>query len=216
MAEDVRYLRPQVGARLPIYPVKLGDGRAPAGAGIADGSIDLIVTSPPYPNNIDYSEVYKLELWLLGFISSSEQFLTLRKSTFRSHPTYEKAHAVPEDFADELKTGKLLGLLGSLLKRLEESGDAWRAKLLSAYFSDMWRSIQNFKTALAESGTAVLVVGNSLHGTEYPALVPTDLIVAQIAECHDMAARVFVARGLKRRLSGNHFLRESIVVIRRK
>jgi DNA modification methylase len=29
---------------------------------------DLILTSPPYPNNIDYSEVYKLELWLLGFI----------------------------------------------------------------------------------------------------------------------------------------------------
>ena len=39
-----------------------GDGRRPIEAGVAANSVDLIVTSPPYPNNIDYTEVYKLEL----------------------------------------------------------------------------------------------------------------------------------------------------------
>ena len=45
--------------------VRNGDGREPSTAGVGDEFIDLILTSPPYPNNIDYNEVYKLELWFL-------------------------------------------------------------------------------------------------------------------------------------------------------
>ena len=29
---------------------------------------------PPYLNCIDYSEVYKLELWLMGFVSDQKRF----------------------------------------------------------------------------------------------------------------------------------------------
>ena len=75
--------------------------------------------------------------------------------------------------------------------------------------------IGNFKKALSNDGIAVIVVGNSLHGTDIPALVATDLILAQIAECHGMKTHISVARSLKRRLSGNHFLRESVVTIKK-
>jgi hypothetical protein len=63
----------------------------------------------------------------------------------------------------------------------------------------------------------VFVVGNSLHGRPGAAyLVPTDLAIAGMArrigfETHE----TIIARNLKRRLSGNHFLRESIVIVRK-
>jgi hypothetical protein len=215
MAHDVMSLSQPQQERRSTCAVILGDGRNPATSGIADGSVDLIVTSPPYPNNIDYTEVYKLELWLLGFVVSGADFLALRRSTFRSHPTYEKTHGVPPEFDDGLRRGPLRSLLGGLLRRLEDTSDAWRGRLLAAYFGDMWTTIRNLKGTLSNNGRAVMVVGNSLHGTEIPALVATDLILAQIAECHGMKAQISVARALKRRLSGNHFLRESVVIMKK-
>jgi hypothetical protein len=197
------------------YAVILGDGRDPKASGIENGSIDLIVTSPPYPNNIDYSEVYKLELWLMGFVTSSSEFLALRHSTLRSHPTYNKTTDACAEFKDEMNSGRLREVLGTLMRRIDQTDEKWRAKLLTAYFEDMWIAIRNFRDCLSKNGTAVLVVGNSLHGTDNPALIATDLVLAQIAECHGMKAEIAIARGLKRRLSGNHFLRESLVIIKK-
>jgi hypothetical protein len=215
MAEGVMSLRSSQGGSQAKCLVVLGDGRDPGACGIAEGSVDLILTSPPYPNNIDYTEVYKLELWLLGFVSSAAEFLALRRATFRSHPTYDKTGGVPADFEDELRRGSLRRLLGGLVTRLENSPDAWRGRLLTAYFGDLWSSVRQFKKAMSSRGVAVFVVGNSLHGTDFPALVATDLVLAQIVACHGMTAHISAARGLKRRLSGNHFLRESVVIAKK-
>jgi hypothetical protein len=215
MADDVTRLQ-RLSIRKPShYPVLNGDGRDPLSAGVEEQSIDLILTSPPYPNNIDYSEVYKLELWMLGFVSSSADFLALRRSTLRSHPTFEKKSKPPQAFEHELRKGKLRRVLGDLVERLADSKENWRSRMLSAYFGDLWTALDNYKRILSRNGIAVFVVGNSLHGTDKPALVATDLILAKIAECQGLSARINVVRNLKRRLSGNHFLRESIVVVQR-
>jgi SAM-dependent methyltransferase len=215
MAEDARSLDGERVSAGPAPVVKFGDGRNPLGFGIQEHSVDLIVTSPPYPNNIDYSEVYKLELWILGFIKTKEDFLDLRHSTIRSHPTFNKHSLLNEDFLKEVATGKLDELLGAVTKRLEKSGERWRSRMLLAYFSDLWNAVENYKRVLTENGMAVFVIGNSLHGTEAPAMIASDLVLARIGECHGFKAHISVARGLKRRLAGNHFLRESVVVLKR-
>jgi hypothetical protein len=65
-------------------------------------SADIVHTSPPYPKNVGCSEVYKLELELLGFVRSSTEFLSLRKATFRSHPTAADVE-LNDDFRDALR-----------------------------------------------------------------------------------------------------------------
>src|SRR6202023_475001 len=90
MAEDVKRGRQSEASQF-LSSITLGDGRRPLEYGIEPDSIDVIVTSPPYPNNIDYSEIYKLELWLLGFVKSRTEFLNLRHSTLRSHPAYDRS-----------------------------------------------------------------------------------------------------------------------------
>jgi len=107
IASDVRFMQ-RLAPKAPIPTVFLGDGRVPAGLGIPAYSVDMLLTSPPYPNNIDYSEVYKLELWLLGFITDSLEFLKLRKATFRSHPT-----AAPADLTDEFRAELKQGMLSN-------------------------------------------------------------------------------------------------------
>lgn len=215
MSADCKVLQ-QGPQDVSIPQVILGDGRVPIQTGIPSGSIDLVLTSPPYPNNIDYSEVYKLELWLLGFVASAAQFLRLRKSTFRSHPTSELPHPSP-DFLQEVENGEARLLLEPLLQRTVSSPERWRHRLLLGYFSDMWISLKEQYRCLRDGGRAILVVGNSLHGgTHSPYLIPTDLAVAVMAKRLGFKIEgVKIARSLMRRLSGNHFLRESLIVLRK-
>lgn len=194
-----------------------GDGREPGSIGLERGTIDMVFTSPPYPNNIDYSEVYKLELWLLGFIASSEEFLKLRKSTLRSHPTSDLDGAHDVRFVREITSGSLSRSFSPLVNRTNSFKEKWRTKLALGYFSDIWVSLKQQYGLLRKSGRAFLVVANSLHGGADGAyLVPTDLLLAQIGQSVGFQLEsILVARNTRRRLSGNHFLRESVVVLRK-
>lgn len=215
MANDVELMSAANCRNILEAEIHLGDGRNPADSEVEPESVDLIFTSPPYPNNIDYSEVYKLELWMLGFVENSQQFLDLRYSTVRSHPTFDRRSILNSDFMDEVERGTLRGLLGATTKRLDESGEQWRAKMLLAYFSDLWEALQNYRLALRPNGIAVFVIGNSLHGSQSPALIASDIILAKMAEILGFRSQILIARGLKRRLAGNHFLRESLVLMAR-
>lgn len=215
IADDVAFMK-AVQAK-PITPTVLrGDGRRPTASGIAPESIDLIVTSPPYPNNIDYTEVYKLELWLLGLVSSSEEFLHLRRQTFRSHPTTISTDPALE-FLAVARSPRLRRILWPLVERTRGMSALWRSRLLLGYFEDLYVALKEYHKVLRSGGIAVFVVGNSLHGGKVdPYLIPTDLILAELARCcgFDVDSAI-VARAFRRRLSGNHFLRETVLAVRK-
>lgn len=222
IADDVETLQKECknpGVAAVIY----GDGRKPDEGDIGDETIDLIFTSPPYPNNIDYNEVYKLELWFMGFAQKAEQFLGLRKDTYRSHPSCRELDAREKSehqFAVLLQNGPLADIMRLILRRaerLEKECHRGRSRVLLGYVYDTWKSLQAHLRVLRPGGHAVYVLGNSLHGaTERPYLVPTDLIFAQLARHVGFRVReIIIARGLRRRLAGNHFLRDSIVVLQK-
>jgi hypothetical protein len=222
IAADVEALQ-RFCAKPGCAKVLTGDGRRPAEAGVGHGSIDLILTSPPYPNNIDYNEVYKLELWFLGFAKRSDEFLNLRKATYRSHPTCRRLQDDPRfdrTFLATIDSGPFADLLSLVISRvgkLEKVRSRGRAKVLVGYVHDTWLSLREHLSMLRPGGHAVYVVGNSLHGAaEKPYLVPTDLIFAELAKQVGFhVEEVIVARGLQRRLVGNHFLRDSLVVLQK-
>ena len=213
--EDVGLMQHSLGS-VPIPEVLLGDGRRPASRGIPLNSQDLVYTSPPYPNNIDYTEVYKLELWLLGYVTNASEFLQLRRQSFRSHPTSGLEDPC-KDFIVASRRGRLGSLLSPIVARIADLKVPWRRRVLLGYFSDLWTTLEECHRVLRHDGHAVFVVGNSLHGAATnPYLIPTDLVLGAIAEKVGFRVeRTIAARPLRRRLSGNHFLRESLVVLRR-
>ena len=52
---------------------------------IAPDSVDAVITSPPYPNEKDYTRTTRLESVLLGFINSKEELRVLKKRLVRSN-----------------------------------------------------------------------------------------------------------------------------------
>ena len=202
--------------------ILLGDGRTlslDSGNGPSFTGLDLIIYSPPYLNNIDYSEVYKIELWMCSFIDSYEQFRNLRHNTFRSHPSIKFKSPFLMEKDDRLidVNETLLTLIASLPS---DNDFKWRKDLFRGYFDDIYQSLDKQKESLNSGGWIFCIVGNSLHGSEkHPEKrvpIATDLVIALIAKSIGLEVKaVQVARHLRRRSPGNHFLRESIVVMRK-
>jgi DNA modification methylase len=198
-----------------LFEVRLGDGRK---LNVED-TADLIFYSPPYLNNIDYTEVYKLELWLTGFVSSRTEFRDLRFKTFRSHPSVKFPDPVTKLDQEEYSIAK--NAINQMVSALpDDSNRGWRENLFRGYFDDMCQSLSEQFRVLTGGGHVFCVVGNSVHGpTSDPTRrvpVASDLIIASIAKATGFeVAAIQVARNLTRRLAGNEYARESIIVLRK-
>ena len=76
------------------------------------GKWDLAIFSPPYPNSFDYTDVYNVELWMLGYLKTTMSNRALRESTLSSHVQISRDFAAaPEGSA----------LLDATITRLNEA-----------------------------------------------------------------------------------------------
>ena len=76
-------LRQVTGKIFPDSKVHLADARS--FDIIESNSVDAVITSPPYPNEKDYTRTTRLESVLLGFINSKEELRELKKRLVRSN-----------------------------------------------------------------------------------------------------------------------------------
>lgn len=199
--------------------VFLGDGRHCAAIDGRFDGFDLVLFSPPYPNNIDYTEVYKLENWLLGFISDGQEFRRQRENTVYSHPSILRADLLP---SPQL-SGSANQLLESIARALQRAVplDRYhlgRVRMLRGYILDMYLSLKSAAERINPSGWIVYVVGNSAHGrSPQQFVVAADLIMARLAVAAGLhVERIAVARIPRRRRVDSPYLRESLVFLRRR
>ena len=204
-AEQVEVDMPVVG--VPIQGrIHLGDGRSMCGVP-ARGTFDLVIFSPPYPNNIDYTEVYKMEGWLLGMFIDASAFKAQRLKTVYSHPSIRRR-------TEDAELSRVLDVVAPVLDAVPDDGYALqRRAMIKGYARDMAQTLESAWDQLRPGGKLVYVVGNSLHGNEgHGFIVAADLIMAEMASRQGfIIERLDIARHLRRRRSESPFLRESII-----
>src|SRR5207245_6499404 len=81
MADDLRSLRNLAGTQATVYQ---WDSRHPLGV-MEPASIDAVITSPPYPNEKDYTRTTRLESVILGFIRNKQDLRALKQGLVRSN-----------------------------------------------------------------------------------------------------------------------------------
>jgi hypothetical protein len=215
LIEDVRASKERPEAAVSVLK---GDGRdletvLAKKNGHCPKKYGLILYSPPYLNNFDYSEVYKCELWLLGFIKSYEQWRRLRKSTLRSHPScaFDKTTYLKD--ARQLRKVHLL--VEQAARCTDIGGQAQRTMpdIIRGYFDDIYQSLCGQVAKLAPGGHIVCVVGNSRHGRLH---IPTDVLIGLIGQALDLQlVEIYVGKLRNGRKAKKHKLRESLVVFRK-
>jgi DNA modification methylase len=212
--EDLESLKPYRKSQCVPAKVLLGDGRDFSRWFSKSQEFDLIFYSPPYLNNIDYTEVYKIELWMLGFVSCYSEFKAQRLKTFRSHPSvrFPEIYVYPQN----PRTQAFQECLEHVMENIpEDKNRNWRRRLIKSYFDDCYRMLVDQYRLIKKRGKIVCVIGNSLHGGKTgKVLIASDLLIALLAQSIGLEVeRIIVARYLKRRDKDNHFLRESVIIM---
>lgn len=154
---------------------------------VNQGSVDLLITSPPYLNNYHYNRNTRPHLYWLGFCNSPKDFKQLEQRNFGTY--WQTARDMdPVSLDPAIAHAEIDSLVSDLRAVNPEKGiyggQGW-ANYAALYFNDCLRFAEGMKWCLRPGATALVVIGNSiLQGIP----VPTDRFLAEIAERAGMEA----------------------------
>ncbi len=140
--------------------VFLGDARQV----VVERKADVIITSPPYLNNVDYSKVYGLELSLLTLDKDSTK--KMRKSAISSFifkDTQVEIHPVVHDLVGEDEMFK----------------SVFKYSIVISYLSDMAKVFEKAKENLKDGGEIFFVVGDAFI---FSNIIPVAELLLKIAK----------------------------------
>ena len=140
----------------------------------SSAKFDLCVTSPPYLNSFDYSDVYRPELFLAGFVKDNAELMKIRLQTLRSH--------VQANWKAPSKSG--FGVIyakvaNEIIARKEALWSNRIPLMIQAYFEDMERLLVALAARANPAASLKIAVATSAYAG---VVVPVDLILAEIAE----------------------------------
>ena len=202
MAEDYGAVRdPQA----PTPTILRGDARCDG-----PGYADVIFTSPPYPNDMEYVHQTRLELTLLSYAEDARWLTDLKKQMISSSVklVYKQNNWQKHK---GLKVASVRRIHEEIAKTLEGRGWGWNAAdMIAHYFGGMQAVFDNWASRLRAGGRVGCVIGDSaFNGVK----VPTDEILCELAVLSGFAVKevdVFRSRWHNKHTFD---LRESVLVL---
>lgn len=145
-------------------------------------SIDAVITSPPYPNEKDYTRTTRLESVLLGFIKSKEDLRALKRNLVRSNTrgVYKtdrddlliSGHLEIERIAAEIENRRIDLGKTSGFERLY-------ARVTKLYFGGMKQHLADLRGVLRPGAKLAYVVGD--QASYLRVMIRTGELIADIA-----------------------------------
>lgn len=179
MASDVRGLRPF--ANVPAV-VHHADSRDIA-ALIEPNSIDTVITSPPYPNEKDYTRTTRLETILLGFIASKKELQALKRTMVRSNTRgVYKEDSDHEVVANHTEIQRIAAEIEARRIELGKTSGFERlyARVTKLYFGGMARHLAELRQVLRPGAHLAYVVGD--QASYLRIMIRTGQLLASLAE----------------------------------
>lgn len=178
IADDLARL---VGSSACPAEVYRADARTP-GRALEEKSVDIVITSPPYPNEKDYTRTTRLESVLLGYVQTKQQLQSLKKGLVRSNTrgVYKEDDdhnwipAIPEieEIACEIERRRIeLGKTSGF--------ERMYPKVTRLYFGGIARHLSELRPILRPGAQLAYVVGDQASYLRVP--IRTGNLLAAIA-----------------------------------
>lgn len=151
---------------------------------IEPNSIDLVVTSPPYMNNYHYVRNTRPQLFWTDLITSSKELKELEENNFgKFWQTVRGRKPITLKFS----LGSLESQIGEIRllnpDRGVYGGGGW-ANYIAGYMNDLYQFCGLLSRFLRPSGTALIVIGNSvIQGNE----IAVEDYLSQIASLQNLS-----------------------------
>jgi hypothetical protein len=179
MAADLRELRGRKNAKATVH---LADSRQLVDV-LKPNSVDAVITSPPYPNEKDYTRTTRLESVLLGFVQSKKDLRSLKQTLLRSN-----TRGVYKADRDDLLVAdheEIQRIAVDIEKRRIELGktsgfERLYARVTKLYFGGMARHLSDLRAVLRPGAQLAYVVGD--QASYLRVMIRTGRLLASIAE----------------------------------
>ena len=211
IASDLRSLSPQAEIESVLHHA---DSRNAAQI-LAPNSIDVVITSPPYPNEKDYTRTTRLESVLLGFINSKAELQALKRGLVRSNTRgvyklddddqWVAHHPEIQRIAQEIEDRRIELNKTSGFERMY-------ARVTKLYFGGMAKHLAELRSVLRPGAQLAYVVGD--QASYLRVMIRTGQLLAEIAR--DLGYEVVSIDLFRTRLATatGEQIREEVVVLR--
>ena len=179
IADDLRELGALDGA---LANVVAGDARDVASS-VPAASVDAVITSPPYPNEKDYSRTVRLESVLLGYFTDRKSLRGTKRDLLRSNT--RGVYRDDEDHAWVADDETVQQLAAEIEERRialgKDSGfERMYHRVTKLYFGGMARHLWSLREVLRPGARLAYVVGD--QASYLRVMIRTGQILAAIAE----------------------------------
>ncbi len=150
---------------------------------LAPESIDAVITSPPYPNEKDYTRTTRLESVILGLVRDRQELRSLKQNLVRSNTrgvykadTDDRAvaeHTVIRDIAERIEQRRIELGKTSGFERLYP-------RVTQLYFGGMARHLASLRPVLRPGARLAYVVGD--QASYLRVMIRTGQILADLAQ----------------------------------
>jgi len=185
MSDDLIYLRHQSGIPVEVH---LGDARD-AGKYVEPSSVAAVITSPPYPNEKDYTRTTRLESVLLGFLNTKDELRKLKATLVRSNTRGVYKADNDDKWVDNFpEIARLAHEIESRRIELAKTSgfEKLYARVTRLYFGGMARHLAGLRPVLKKGAKLAYVVGD--QASYFRILIRTANILGEIAS--DLGYRV--------------------------
>lgn len=202
------------GRTYPQTSVYLTDAREP-GNTLKEQSIDAIITSPPYPNEKDYTRATRLESVVLGFFENMAHLREFKKTLLRSNT--RGVYTSDNDDAWVADVQDIQRLAAAIESRRIELGktsgfEKLYARVTQLYFGGMARHFHELTKILKPGAKLAYVVGD--QASYLKIMIRTGQLLAQIAERQGYQVERIDLFRTRFATATQSELREEVVVLR--
>lgn len=174
-------LRQVAGKSFPETKVYLADARSLEM--LRPNSFDTVITSPPYPNEKDYTRTTRLESVLLGFINSKEELRGLKKRLVRSNTRGIYRQDDDDQWVTEFP--EIQRIAEEIEKRRIELGknsgfERLYPRAVKLYFGGMAKHLSDLRRVLRPGAQLAYVVGD--QASYLRVMIRTGQIFGDIAQ----------------------------------
>jgi hypothetical protein len=179
MATDLQHVSAGATAGAQVY---LSDARYPEEM-LEPNSIDAVITSPPYPNEKDYTRTTRLESVILGLIRDKQDLRAIKRELVRSN-----TRSVYKNDSDDLLVSdheEIARISDAIETRRIELGktsgfERLYARVTKLYFGGMRRHLAGLSQILRPGANLAYVVGD--QASYLRVMIRTGQLLAGIAE----------------------------------
>lgn len=150
---------------------------------IAPNSIRAVITSPPYPNEKDYTRAMRLESVILGFIRSRADLRNVKRSLIRSNTkNVYKGDSDCQWIEGVPDIEELVAKVESSRVQLNKTSGFERlySRVTKLYFGGMARHLANLRPCLKKGAKLAFVVGD--QASYFRVLIKTGELLGEIAK----------------------------------